>query len=95
MNREDKEWTDASQKWLDIHRQLEVLQAEEKALREVLIQIADSQNVTGGGIRLIRSLRKGNIQYAQIPELQNVDLEKYRKEPVEIWRLLPSDKNTY
>lgn len=87
VNREDKEWTETTQKWLNIHGQLETLEEEEKKLRETLIQMAGGQNVMGGDVRLTRSLRKGNVNYAQIPELQNIDLEKYRKEPIEVWRL--------
>lgn len=32
-----------------------------------------------------KSERKGSIQYDKIPELKNIDLEKYRKEPSEVW----------
>ena len=92
IHREDETWKEVSQQWLNIHAQMKSLEAEESRLRELLIQLAGSQNATGGGIKLTRSLRKGNIQYAQIPELRNVDLEKYRKEPMETWRLLPTDK---
>jgi YqaJ-like viral recombinase domain len=93
VHREDAVWKETSQKWLSIHSQLEALKSEEKKLREALIQMAGTQNVTGGGIKLSRSLRKGSVQYSQIPELQKVDLEKYRKEPLEIWRLLPDKRN--
>lgn len=89
VNRDDETWKETSRKWLNIHRQLESLESEEKSVREALIQMAGSQNAIGGGVRLTRSLRRGNVQYAQIPELQNIDLEKYRKEHIEIWRLSP------
>ena len=92
QQRKDPEWTEISKKWLDIHRQMQVLEMEEKALRELLIQMAGVENVTGGGVRITRSIRKGSIQYSQIPELQNVDLEKYRKESTEIWTLSASDR---
>lgn len=92
MKREDEQWVEISHKWLTIHREIAIMEAEERALREMLIQMAGTQNVTGGGVRLTRSLRKGSIQYSQIPELEQVDLEKYRKEPVEMWRLVPSDR---
>lgn len=88
LHREDEAWTEISQKWLNVHRQLELLEKEEKELRNQLVQMADAKNVTGGGVRLSRSIRKGNVQYNQIPELQNVDLEQYRKEPIEVWRLV-------
>lgn len=88
VKREDETWQETAQKWLAIRSQIEVLECEEKQLREALIEMADSQNATGCGIRLTRSLRKGNVDYSQIPELTHVDLEKYRKEPIEVWRLV-------
>lgn len=87
VNREDSAWMETSQKWLEVQKQLETLDSEEKILRESLIQMADNQSSLGGGIKLARSIRKGNVQYAQIPELQGLDLEKYRKSPSEYWRL--------
>lgn len=87
IRRDEKAWLDASKKWLTIHEQLVTLGKEEKALRESLIQMAGVHNAIGGGIRVTRSLRKGNIQYRKVPELQDLDLEQYRKEPSEVWRL--------
>jgi len=52
LHREDEAWTEISQKWLNVHRQLELLEKEEKMLRNQLIQMADAKNVTGGGVRL-------------------------------------------
>lgn len=92
IEREDPEWCKLSQKWLEIRHQMHLLEAEEKTLRDAIIQLAGDQNVTGGGLRVKRLTRKGLVQYAQIPELQNVDLEKYRKEPLTVWHLQPLTK---
>lgn len=86
-HRQDAAWMEASRKWLDAQKQLEVLENEEKSLRESLIRMADNQSCHGGGIKLTRSMRKGNVQYAQVPELQGIDLDKYRKSPADYWRL--------
>jgi len=32
-------------------------------------------------------LRKGTVDYTKIPEIQGVDLEKYRKKAVSFWRI--------
>lgn len=88
IDRLDEEWTQVSQKWLKIHQQLVDLEQEEKALRDELIQMSNNQNTKGGGITLTRTVRKGTVQYNLIPELKNIDLEKFRKEPAEVWRLV-------
>ena len=36
---------------------------------------------------LIEKTRKGNVDYAKIPELQGVDLEDYRKTETKYWEL--------
>ncbi len=87
VRRNDFSWIETSQKWLKLQKKLTELEHEEKSLRETLIQMAENQSCFGGGIRLTRSLRKGNIQYSQIQELKEIDLEKYRNAPSEYWRL--------
>lgn len=86
---EDSEWREVSKKWLVLQQQIKNLEEEEKQVRQTLITMANGENVSGGGVRLTKLVRKGNIQYDQIPELRMVDLEKYRKAPIEVWRLLP------
>lgn len=46
--------------------------------REKLIDLAGDASVEGGGVRVCRSFSKGNINYKAIPEIQKLDLEKYR-----------------
>jgi len=87
IERDDQEWVAVSNKWRAIKQQLELLENEEKSLRNTLIQMANNHSTIGGGIRLTRSTRRGSVQYAQIPEIRGIDLEKYRKKPTEIWRL--------
>ncbi len=41
----------------------------------------------GGNFVFDCTIRKGTINYAIIPELKNLDLEQYRKEPVVAWKL--------
>ncbi len=41
------------------------------------------RRVRYGDIFISRSIRKGNVAYAKIPELKNVDLDQYRGKPTE------------
>ena len=38
-------------------------------------------------LRIQKIVRKGNVDYDKIPELKGVNKEKYRKEPIESWRI--------
>ncbi|MFW9875232.1 MAG: lambda-exonuclease family protein [Candidatus Thorarchaeota archaeon] len=86
-------WIELSEKWKVINKNLKSIEKQEKDLRKQLIKIAEKRNSIGNDIQLTFSAKKGNINYDEIPELKNVDLEKYRKSPVEFCRL--SIKDSY
>lgn len=86
----DDIWLETAKKWAHVNTQLKSLERIEKDLRSTLIHMAGKSNCKGGGIRLSRSMRKGSIDYAGIDELRGIDLEPYRKPPVESWRLTQS-----
>lgn len=49
----------------------------------------------GSGVELIRTSRKGVVNYGAIPELEGVDLDRYRKQPLEVVKIniLPSSES--
>ncbi len=63
------------------------LKKSKDALKEELIKEAEGKSCKGGGIILTRSYPQGRVDYSAIPELQNVDLNKYRKQSKETWTL--------
>lgn len=46
--------------------------------RELTEHYSSYARIRAGGLTITRSFRKGAIQYAKIPQLKGVDLEKYR-----------------
>lgn len=87
LEKDDEIWLAASFSWLKCHQELENLKAKEEELRETLICLSGKSNVKGGGIKLSKIIRKGMVDYKSIPEIQNVDLERYRKSAIESWRI--------
>jgi len=85
--REDQDWIEVSNRWLEISAQIDALKKQQHELKAQLIELSTSQSSVGGGVRLVRCIRKGVVQYAEIPELKEVDLEKYRKASTEVWML--------
>lgn len=88
QKKSDEIWCAASEKWLSINEQLSELEKQEKEFREILISMSGKQNTIGGGIKLLRFMRKGAIDYSKIPQLSGVDLEIFRKSPTECWKLI-------
>lgn len=86
-HRDDMDWNERAQKWLQKKLELENIEQEEKTLRNELIEMANCQSSHGGGIRLTYSTRKGAIDYRSIPCLKEIDLEKYRKPSTSVWSL--------
>jgi hypothetical protein len=63
------------------------LQKQEEELRKELIFLSGESNSKGAGISLCQVVRKGSVDYSKIPELKEVDLDKYRKDSISSWRI--------
>lgn len=90
----DDMWQSYAQGWLVINEQLSQLEKQvsqlekqEKEMRESLLAMCQGENCIGHGISVAKSMRKGNIDYSAIQELKNIDLEQYRKESIELWKI--------
>lgn len=84
---EIQEWKSLSSRWIEVSQDLKRLEAEEDDLRKALIALSKEKNAHGAGIRLTKSMSKGNVDYSKIPQLQGIDLNAFRKSHVTKWRL--------
>lgn len=91
VKRIDPFWHDASLRLLRIRESRLALDKEEEFLKNQLIYLSEGKNSKGAGISLSQITRKGNIDYSKIPELKDVDLEKFRKESTKSWRITCSE----
>lgn len=76
--------------WKEKARVLKVVELEEKLAREALIEACENSDYEGSGVSVKQIERKGAIEYTAIPELADVNTEKYRKAPVFYWQVKPS-----
>ena len=83
----DLEWRQVALRYREVKVRLETATAEEHKLRGILESLATARRTYGCGVELLRSSRKGAVDYATIPELRGVDLEPYRKPPVPVVRI--------
>lgn len=82
------EWQQAVENYALCKERLNKAKEHEAEARDVLVNIAKKQGVkktTGCGVSVIKSIRKGNVQYGKIPELESVSLDKYRGKDSEVW----------
>ena len=62
--------------------QITLLDAQFDELKTKLLnKYTENKRVRCNGVSIVRSLRKGTIQYKNVEALKNVDLEKYRSKP--------------
>jgi putative phage-type endonuclease len=76
-----------SSEWKLVNEKLKELERQEKDMRSMLISMCHDKSTKGGGLKIFPCVRKGNIDYSQIPELQSVNLDNYRKESTKYWRI--------
>ena len=83
----DSRWCSAAFRYREAKIRLDRATVEEQRAREQLKNMTTAQRTYGGGIEVLRSFRRGAVDYARIPELRNLELERYRKAPVEVVRI--------
>jgi len=89
---EGAEWNELAKQFISVNervkekkQELKTLQEEESKVKEALIECSGGVSAIGGGVKLLKSVCKGTIDYKSIPELKVMDLEPYRKEPIVKW----------
>lgn len=68
-----------------ITSEAKLLEDEIESVKSELKKFSAGRNVVGNGLKMFTSFRKGSVDYSKIPELKNVDLEKYRKKDSEVF----------
>ncbi len=85
--RYDSSWNHAKDRWHRASATLKkALEEEEEAKKELIMQ-CNGRNSEGGGVRVVKVFRRGNVDYSKIPMLKGVDLNPFRKSSTEHWRV--------
>jgi putative phage-type endonuclease len=83
----DPQWRHTALRYREVRLRLESAAFEEHRLRATLTRMATARRTFGCGVELLKSSRKGAVDYCAVPELRGVDLEPYRKPPVAVVRI--------
>jgi len=72
-------WRRNAEEWSRLNEQIKKLKKKQDRVVTRLKELSVEHRVARGyGVKVTNSFVKGSIQYAKIPELENVDKEKYR-----------------
>lgn len=85
IERSDDEWLAAVNAYTEAKQAAKAAAAAEKDAKDLLIEIAGKKPTRGYGVQVIQIERAGSVDYSKIPELDGVDLERYRKKPTKYW----------
>jgi putative phage-type endonuclease len=85
--RNDDLWKHVAARYKLISQQRKELEKEEEELKTQLISMSDNVNCKGSGVCVSSYKRKGSVQYDKIPELKNIDIERYRSEEKTMYRV--------
>ena len=85
--KDDEGWNELTFRYMRLKTNRQHLQKLEEDTKQQLIDLCKNQSSRGNGIKAQKIVKKGNVDYSLIPELQNVDLEQYRKPISEYWKL--------
>lgn len=87
LMRDDAEWKSAANAYKAAKEALRFAQDSAQAARKTLIGLASHPRVAGAGIALSRYWQDGRIDYAAVPELKGIELDRYRAPKTEQVRI--------
>jgi putative phage-type endonuclease len=81
-------WRSYAEEYKRLSEQIKNLDELKDSYRKELLKLCGDQSCLGGGIKVIKSLVRGRVAYDDIPEIKDVDLDKYRKASSTTWKIL-------
>ena len=87
VQKDDKEFFDAVNHFKQMKLLFEEAEEALESSRDDLIRICNGKSSLGFGVKVTKTMRRGNIDYSLIDAIKDVDLDRYRKKPIETWRI--------
>ena len=83
----DPRWRSVALQYRQARARLDAATAQERKLRIILDRMAAARRTFGHGVEVLKSFRRGTVDYAVIPQLSGVDLETFRKPQVAVTKI--------
>ncbi len=87
----DSVFSDFCENYCDLQEKRKAIDEELLFTFKKMVSIANNENSFHGKFYLKKHDRKGCVDYSSIPELDDVDLDSYRKKGCEFWKLQCAD----
>lgn len=76
--------------FVQLHNVIEerkVLEQKEEELKAKVLELSKGREIQAAGLKIEKCSRNGGVQYDNIPALQNINLDQYRKPATEYWKI--------
>lgn len=87
VHRTDEAFSRLASEYKLLYAEQKEIEAQLENVKKDLIALADGKNCKNDLVQISRVVRKGTVDYKAIPELMGVDLEPYRKKPMEFFKI--------
>ncbi len=84
---QDSLWNETAALYKELDAHIKLLEDKKDEARRKLIQLCNMQNCEGSGLKVLQVITKGRVDYESIVELKEIDLNKYRKNPTNSWKI--------
>ena len=83
----NKIWLETAADLLEIQNKIKFLKSKQLKAATILKSLSGEDGYAENGYKYSPIIRKGTVQYKEIPELMAVDLDQYRGKEVTSWKL--------
>ncbi len=84
----EPEWRLMANEYRDLCEKIELLEEKKQNYRKELLRLCDDKNCLGSGVKVMKTMMRGRVDYEAIPEIKTLDLDKYRKQSTTSWKIL-------
>lgn len=85
-------WSEYAKMYQETDASIKSLEDKKDYLRKKLIELCADQSCTGNGVKVIKTIVRGRVDYDEIPEIKGKNLDRYRKDATTTWKILIEDK---
>ncbi len=87
---DDPKWKEYACEYKNLKIKIDTLEETKEEYRKKLLNLCGDQNCLGDGIKAMKTIIRGRIDYEQISEIKGMNLDKYRKGTITSWKVLVS-----
>lgn len=87
FNVDSAEWKQLTEEFVRLHEEISTLDERKSAIRDRLIELSCDKDSIGNGVKVMKVVSKGRIDYEKMAKDFNVSPDKYRSKDVVSWKV--------